>query len=397
MQYLLQFSAQHTPGHVDCLACREHKNRALMRITPEQLFEEAAQAFYELRCLETHADRRAVYVEKNTLDGYQRQTRSLKLFFAGMRLIDIHWYNIRAFQDARANGAPPFVRHRRPQDAKPRKLPGGLVLPPKGPTPCLAKPEQINQEVAFLKRLKVLSGCWTAEDEAFHKELKEVESEVQRAQTIEEQDYWLKAANSNPRWELIFHYCLVAYDSCCSTNELRALRLGDIKLNYHMISIPWPGAKNKHRHREILIESADTEWALLRLIDRARELGAGEPHLNPTAYLFPFRDPKTRQYDPTRPMTVSGLKKLWQEVREATGQKWFRPYDTRHTAITRLAERGVPIDVIMARAGHVGEKMRQHYTHITLAGQRQWLQPSGPSVFRFGPQKTFSPARRISA
>jgi hypothetical protein len=64
-------------------------------------------------------------------------------------------------------------------------------------------------------------------------------------------------------------------------------------------------------------------------------------------------------------MTGSGLKKLWQEVRIASGLKWFRLYDTRHTAITRLAEEGSSITTIMKMAGHVSVAMSEHYTHIS--------------------------------
>lgn len=71
-------------------------------------------------------------------------------------------------------------------------------------------------------------------------------------------------------------------------------------------------------------------------------------------------------------MTSSGLKKLWNELRSVTGLTWFRPYDTRHTAITRMAERGMPIALIMARAGHVSARMSEHYTHISLSAQRKW-------------------------
>jgi hypothetical protein len=64
-------------------------------------------------------------------------------------------------------------------------------------------------------------------------------------------------------------------------------------------------------------------------------------------------------------MSVQGLKKPWQEVREATGLLQFRMYDTRHTAITRLAEGGVPVTVIMDLAGHISPRMTQHYTHVS--------------------------------
>jgi site-specific recombinase XerD len=68
-------------------------------------------------------------------------------------------------------------------------------------------------------------------------------------------------------------------------------------------------------------------------------------------------------------MTDSGLKRQWQEVREKTGLLWFRQYDLRHTAITRLAEAGTPLSVIMSMPGHVSEKMREHYTHISTAAK----------------------------
>ncbi len=73
-------------------------------------------------------------------------------------------------------------------------------------------------------------------------------------------------------------------------------------------------------------------------------------------------------------MTVSGLKRAWNEVRRASGLKWFRPYDTRHTAITRWAEAGMNISDIMALAGHVSARMTMHYTHISQQSKRRALE-----------------------
>ena len=75
-------------------------------------------------------------------------------------------------------------------------------------------------------------------------------------------------------------------------------------------------------------------------------------------------------------MTGSGLKKLWEEVREASGLPWFRMYDTRHSGATRLAEAGVPTEIIVARMGHCSDQMRRHYTHISSEAQRMWLRKS---------------------
>ena len=114
-------------------------------------------------------------------------------------------------------------------------------------------------------------------------------------------------------------------------------------------------------------ELEEVVWALERLLERARSLGSGAPH----HYLFPIQETKTH-YDPLRPMSDSGLKKRWNAVRQAAGLDWLRPYDLRHTAITRMAEAGTPIQVIMSFAGHMTLRMQQHYTTISLMAKRKW-------------------------
>jgi hypothetical protein len=103
------------------------------------------------------------------------------------------------------------------------------------------------------------------------------------------------------------------------------------------------------------------------LIDRAKELGANGPH----CYLFPFHVTQGH-YDALRPMSVWGLRLAWDEARRESGLPWLRVYDLRHTAITRMAEAGVPIQVIMSFAGHISPRMQQHYTGISMEAKRRW-------------------------
>jgi hypothetical protein len=90
----------------------------------------------------------------------------------------------------------------------------------------------------------------------------------------------------------------------------------------------------------------------------------------PNHYLMPFR--VTRNvHDPCRPMSNSGIKKTWMALRIAAGVPWLRIHDLRHTAITRLAEAGAPLPVILSMAGHVSQRMQQHYTAVSeVAKQR---------------------------
>ena len=48
-----------------------------------------------------------------------------------------------------------------------------------------------------------------------------------------------------------------------------------------------------------------------------------------------------------------------------------RFHDLRHTAITKLAEQGVPDSTMKALAGHVHEKMLERYRHIRMAAKRE--------------------------
>jgi len=134
-----------------------------------------------------------------------------------------------------------------------------------------------------------------------------------------------------------------------------------------ILQIRREGAKNKYRIRTIPLETPEVIWALARLVERARSLGAAAPH----HYLFPIQEAKGH-YNPNRAMSDSGLKKRFNAVRAAANLDWLRPYDLRHTAITRMAEAGVPIQVVMSFAGHMTQRMQQHYTAISLTAKRKW-------------------------
>ena len=287
-------------------------------------------------------------VRKNTELGYRANVKSLKLFFRDLPVGEIRLDQIRKYEGTRVSGSEPFVRKRRPNKNV-------------EPAPCPAGPKKVNQEITILKRILRAAKVWSEEQEQCHEPLPEEESDVQRALAREEQARWLNVARTSERWFLIYAYSELAFATCLSTNEIRSLRLCDIHLEAGQINVPWAGSKNRYRHRPVAIgASGDAAWhAVQWLLNRAAELGAKEPH----HHLFPFRQ-KNGPFDPTKPMSGSGIKSLWNEVRAASGLKWFRPYDTRHTAITRLAESGVPMSVIMDMAGHISPAMTRHYTHI---------------------------------
>lgn len=67
-------------------------------------------------------------------------------------------------------------------------------------------------------------------------------------------------------------------------------------------------------------------------------------------------------------------------MRDAAGLPGLRFHDLRHTAITELAEMRVPDSVLKSIAGHITQRMLEHYSHIRMTAERQAL--DGLDAFR---------------
>jgi integrase len=112
--------------------------------------------------------------------------------------------------------------------------------------------------------------------------------------------------------------------------------------------------------------------ALARTVERADLLGFKQPD----HYLW-FAC-KNNKLDATKPMRKWDT--AWRAVRDAAKLPGLRFHDLRHTVITELAERGVPDGVLKSIAGHITQKMLDHYSHIRMTAKRQAL--DGLDAFR---------------
>lgn len=316
----------------------------MIRIAPELKFPAAAVLWIDSQKIISPGGR-SRYVSERTLWDYEQYVRALGRFFADVILEDVHIGHIREYHRLRSIGHDPDD--------------------PEGPHwDRPAGPNKINQEVGLLVRLKKASGTWSAELDEQYQPLQHEETDIMRAMTPEEQEHWLHIAASRDRWQIVWLYSILGLHTTCSTNELRELQLSDANIFSRILIVRSRSAKNKHRIRTVPL-TTEAFWAVERLTERARSLGANQPN----HHLFPFRvAPNT--WDPSRGMTESGIKKLWDEVRKASGIVWLRQYDLRHCGLTRLAEAGVPIQVMMSMAGHVSRRMQEHYTHISEQAKR---------------------------
>jgi len=368
-------SNKHTRDHIDCPVCSQALAVKYQNVSSHLSFSEAFDLWISSKIIRTEGiASNARYISSRAERDLRQYARALEKFFGKMPLEKIHLGHLREYHRARA-----------------------VCDKSAGNWDNRAGANLIRKEMQTLIRVMKAAGVWTPFLEENFGQLQPVENDIPQALTPDQQHTWLHVAASRIEWQVVYWYSLAAFQTTAATNEMRGFRLGDIHLAQRIVQVRSEGAKNKFRIRTIPLESKEVNWAFERLVERACRLGADGPH----CYLFPRHITRDR-YDASAPMSVWGLRKSWDAVRQATGLHNFTPYDTRHTAITRMAEAGVPIQVIMSYAGHMSPKMQQHYTQISEMAKRYWgravwggsrmLNNTGPQFEppRFGPQPAHS-------
>jgi integrase len=86
----------------------------------------------------------------------------------------------------------------------------------------------------------------------------------------------------------------------------------------------------------------------------------------PEYFIFPWGKPTP--CDPTR--HISDVTGAWDALRKRAGVK-CRFHDLRHTAATKMAERGVSESTMLALMGHMSRAMLERYSHIRMAAKRE--------------------------
>jgi integrase len=383
---------QHTPGHLNCLACELTRILGMqIKLSPTLSFKQAADLWLEGRTL-SNGTGRARYIATGTLRSYQEYIKSLNRFFADLPLNKVHCGHLRQYQLMRSNGQlgtpegellKRLAKHAR---CTVEQLKANAELRPWVQQKIDAShrpvsPNKINQEIGTIIAILKRADLWTSEREDEFEHLQREESDLPRALTPQEQLNLLEVAASHEEFRLVYLYMLIALRTTLTNCEMRHLRMGDVDAIGGRIYVQAATAKNKFRIRTVAL-APDAQWAAQQLVERAKGLGSSGPQ----HYLFPIRVVRN-YFDPTRAMSNSGVKKPWELLRRAAGVPWLRIHDLRHTAITRLAESGTPIPVIMSMAGHMSRRMLQHYTQISEHAQRAAIQAAySGTIYRTEPQ-----------
>jgi integrase len=218
-----------------------------------------------------------------------------------------------------------------------------------------------------------------------------VRQNIGRALSYEEKLHLLKVAAARPEWQNAAWAASLALNTTMRGCEIKQLRWRDIDMIDRTLTI----YKSKTEAGERLIPlNADAWNVVLSLYRRAQSFGG---HL-PNHFVFPACE--TAHIDPERPQKT--WRTSWRHLTQVvfcrackTLQKpdelcissgcgapikgiksplaGLRFHDLRHHAITELAESQTSDATIMSIAGHVSQKMFQHYSHVRLQAKRNAL------------------------
>jgi hypothetical protein len=114
------------------------------------------------------------------------------------------------------------------------------------------------------------------------------------------------------------------------------------------------------------------------LIERWTKLGGTRED----QYILPLR-PRKKPWSLDEPCSQFGIRTAFQKIREAAGVPYFRQYDCRVQAITKLlCDPKVSHEVSRQIAGHISQEMQHRYSIQLLDSKRAALDALEPASVR---------------
>jgi integrase len=214
-------------------------------------------------------------------------------------------------------------------------------------------PKTINGELSVLRQVLRRAKLWYRfEDE--YTTLRNRKAPVGRALTPDEQERLFEVARTKPAWLYAYVAAILAFYCGLRACEIKGLHWEDIDLPNRLLHV-------RRSKTPAVWRSPTLNVTCLRVLQELQAVAANLGFAEPAHFVFPWHG-RNKRHDPTRPMT--SWRTAWRSVRKAAGLPHVRFHDGRHTAITTLAEKGLPDWVIQAQVGHVAPEMMKTYSHI---------------------------------
>lgn len=154
-----------------------------------------------------------------------------------------------------------------------------------------------------------------------------------------------RARKPKANWSAYSEFML---QTAMRTGEVRALKWNDVKENKILVHSNYTlthGHKNSTKTNK-------KRWVPLN--ERCQEILGNLPNAN--EYIFPYNRYAYQSwfYDRMKELHLAGL-----------ASHRYRPYDLRHTAISRWIEAGIPVAQVAKWAGNSAEMIWKHYCNTT--------------------------------
>lgn len=246
----------------------------------------------------------------------------------------------------------------------------------------------VNNELAILIGILRAAQLWHRVRE--YKRLRTKRSDIPDALTADESKRLLQVAAASPPMAVAPYAAALAMGTGLRSGEIKKLRLGDLHEDeeFPFLVVRRATTKTDAGARRVALGKIGL-WALQRLKQRALVIGSCDS----THCLLPTdRSRHTRGndplygykgFDPHHPQSSWDWE--WEKFRNEAGISHRRFHDLRHSYITTAAETGVPIAVLEAQVGHMGQQMIRWYTHVSSRAQHEAarrIEASSPELLK---------------
>jgi len=234
-------------------------------------------------------------------------------------------------------------------------------------------PRAVNLELRIMVNVLKETNLWRRSLSLHYRRLPEPESDLGRALSMEQLTHLETVAASRDKWLVAYCSEALAANTGMRGCEIKRLRLGAVDLEARRIVVARKATKSNAGARLVELNAAAL-LAASKLYQRAQTLGANSAD----DFLLPAD--KSRHTRATDPMRGRGFdashhqeswRTAWRSLCKAAGFPGLRFHDMRHSFISQMAERNVPIPVVQAMVGHMSPRITRHYTHISNDAARR--------------------------
>lgn len=229
----------------------------------------------------------------------------------------------------------------------------------------------INKELTLWSMILRKAKLWDRIEDDY-KPLKTQASDIGQARSRKELKHLMTVASGNENWFVAFHASVLAANTGVRGGEIKKARIRRLNVKVRYFDVTRSSTKTDGSSRPVALNE-DALQAAIALLARYHAICVRENlKPDPDHFLLPKHmsrishgaEKGARGFDPTQHQTYWDT--AWKSLTIAAKLEGFRFHDLRHSYITDMVRRGIPLERIMAQVGHLSARQVRHYTHLAL-------------------------------